>query len=478
MSQNNFDFSTIPNTLDVSLYGNVEQVTDTLSKCRVRIFYIGMNRNRTYISEDFAKQLISSLPYAPVKGIFNKDSLDYEDHGQDNTDGRIYGIVAADPNFAWEKHTDDDGVTREYACADVLLFTGLYPEANLIPSKSQSMEIYRKTLKGEWRISGDDNQPFFYFQSGCLVGLQALGDEVEPCFEGAAFYSLVNELKEVVAYYQNFTKKEEKAKMSIDKALFRISDDEKADMLFDLINPNFNENGGWELNGLITKVYDDYALCVNKNGYQRAYYTKNNDDIVLGEIVPVKIVDVTESEYTALEGMKSDYESYEALRNDFTETKEKVQALAAENAEFKTKEQEYEKTISEDEGKIEEFTSKINAYEAEKVELNKKINDITNENQTLLEFKKSIEKDQKISILSKYEEHLTDATISMLKEKMDEYSVTDFKKEVCTAAVESDETIFNKSSEPELVFKNKASDLEPESGVLKLLNKYKNGGSN
>ena len=57
--------------LDVTTYGQVEKLTDTLSKCRVRIFYKGMNRNRTYISEDFANQLIASLPYAPIKGIFN-----------------------------------------------------------------------------------------------------------------------------------------------------------------------------------------------------------------------------------------------------------------------------------------------------------------------------------------------------------------------------------------------------------------------
>ena len=147
----------IPTTLDVTIYGNMEQLTPVLSKSRVRIFYKGMNRNHTFISEDFAEQLIASLPYTPVKGIFNKEDVDYEDHGEDNTDGRIYGIVPADTNFAWEEHMDVDGVTRTYACADVLLFTGLYPEAKLIPGESQSMEIFRGNLRGEWRISEEDN---------------------------------------------------------------------------------------------------------------------------------------------------------------------------------------------------------------------------------------------------------------------------------------------------------------------------------
>ena len=106
------NFNKVPNTLDVTIYGAMEPVTPTLSKSRVRIFYKGMNRNRTFISEDFANQLIASLPYTPVKGIFNKDAVDYEDHGEDNTDGRIYGIVPAETNFAWEDHVDVDGVTR------------------------------------------------------------------------------------------------------------------------------------------------------------------------------------------------------------------------------------------------------------------------------------------------------------------------------------------------------------------------------
>lgn len=184
-------FSKIPSTLDVTLYGNLEQVTDTLSKCRVRIFYKGMNRNRTFISEDFANQLIESLPYAPIKGIFNKDKVDYEDHGEDNTDGRIYGIIPENPNFAWEKNTDIDGIVREYASADVFLFTGLYPEAKIIPGESQSMEIFKPTLEGEWRISDEDGKPYYYFKKGCLVGLQVLGVETEPCFEGSAFFSKI-----------------------------------------------------------------------------------------------------------------------------------------------------------------------------------------------------------------------------------------------------------------------------------------------
>ena len=304
---NRYDFSDPPTTLDVTLYGAMEKFSDVLSKCRVRIFYKGMNRNRTFISEDFANQLISSLPYTPVKGIFNKDSVDFEDHGEDNSEGRIYGIVPENPNFSWEKHEDEDGVIREYASCDVLLFTGIYHEATLIPDKPQSMEIYRKTLKGEWRLSEEDGKPYYYFIKGGLVGLQTLGEDVEPCFEGSAFYSKLTEdqlIEIMTVYVRNFTRKKEENK-KMDKSLFRLSDNEKADILFDLVNPNFNEEGNWELSAFICEVYDDYALCRGKDGFTRAYYTKDGDNVTLGEIVPVKITDVTEAEFTALEAMKA-----------------------------------------------------------------------------------------------------------------------------------------------------------------------------
>jgi hypothetical protein len=97
------------------------------------VFYKGHNRNGTYITDEFAKKLIASAPYTPVKGIYDVD--DYTDHGKERTEGRIYGIIPAEPNFAWEKHEDENGKTRDYACFDVLYYTALYGEANEIAGK-------------------------------------------------------------------------------------------------------------------------------------------------------------------------------------------------------------------------------------------------------------------------------------------------------------------------------------------------------
>lgn len=496
-------FSKIPSTLDVTLYGNLEQVTDTLSKCRVRIFYKGMNRNRTFISEDFANQLIESLPYAPIKGIFNKDKVDYEDHGEDNTDGRIYGIIPENPNFAWEKNTDIDGIVREYASADVFLFTGLYPEAKIIPGESQSMEIFKPTLEGEWRISDEDGKPYYYFKKGCLVGLQVLGVETEPCFEGSAFFSKIKQVEDIIkSFTENYNLNKEGEK-EMDKSIFRLSDNEKYDLIFEAINPGFDYD--WENNEdkyvySIMEVYDDYALCRKRkeNKFVRIPYQKDNvnNTVSVGEPIDVFIVDVTESEYNALNAMKAANGSFEASLEAYNNAKNTVETLTAEKesfektveelngtvADFEATKTQLENTISEKENTITEKDEKISEFEAqiksltdEKVELNNKISDITNENQTLAAFKAQIEKEKKEEILTKYEQHLSESAIETFKNDIDKYTIDDFKKEVCTAAVEADPSIFERS-EPDKYYKgSNSSDLV--TGAIKILNKYKNGGN-
>lgn len=67
-------------TFSVKAFGKVEEFSPTLSRARVRIFYKGANRNSTYITEEFANKLLSTLSYTPVKGIYEED--DFTTHGE------------------------------------------------------------------------------------------------------------------------------------------------------------------------------------------------------------------------------------------------------------------------------------------------------------------------------------------------------------------------------------------------------------
>ena len=240
----------------VQVYGELNKYNEVLSKARCRIFYKYENRNGTYITDEFAEKLISSLPYVPVKGIYSDE--DYTDHGTQRDQGRIYGIVPENPNVAWEEFIDDDGITRTYACTDVLIFTAIYEEANDIIGKSQSMELYPPSLKYHEAIV--HNKRYIVFDDGCFLGLQVLGDKVEPCFEGASFYTL----QSTIEYTINQIKKYGGTKMP--KINFKLSDDAKFSALWALLNPEFNEEGNWTISYGISAVYDDYALAeMDKN---------------------------------------------------------------------------------------------------------------------------------------------------------------------------------------------------------------------
>lgn len=498
----------VPNTIDVTIYGKAEQITPTISKCRVRTFYKYMNRNSTYITDEFAQQLIDSFPYTPIKGIFDKDDMDYTDHGKRNSDGKIYGIVPENPNFAWEEHMDSDGIMRTYACVDVLLFTGLYPEAQLIPDKGQSMEIFRPTLVGEWQ-TGTDGEPYYLFKSGCLVGLQVLGDDVEPCFEGAAFFELYKDIKEIKAIFEKISNvKEEKGDME-KTTLFRLSDNEKYDLIFQALNPNYNEENDWKLDKYIIDIYDDYALTrdVVENKYVRVEYTKTDDQVVIGDSVEVFIVDVTKDELMALEAIKTVSGTYEAAKESLTAKQEPVEsdsttdfsaekaALEAKIAElesaattYQTEKEALEAELAETKlnystlnTQVSELTEKISAFETEKAENEQNIQHLISEKEELTAFKANIEKEKKLEILDKYSEHIAPDTYNQLKDTLDNYSVDQFKKEVCTAAVESDASIFSKNDDTDsgngLVFTGKVEGSSFATGLERIIQKHKDGGN-
>lgn len=477
------------NKIDITLYGDAVKISDTLSKARARIFYRGFNRNRTYISEDFASQLIDSLPYCPIKGIFNYTDVDFEDHGEENTDGRIYGIIPETVNFAWEKHLDEDGIEREYACADVILYTALYPEASLIPGKGQSMEIYRKTLEYEYKIA-EDGLPYIYFIKGSLLGLQALGNDHEPCFEGAAFFELYKETKDLVNYIRNFSKKQEGTNMGItNKEIkdlmfteFKLSDSQKSDLIFMAINPEYNEEGDWRIDFWIREVYDDYAI-IEKRGsreYFRLPYTKNEDSVTIGEKVAVFIVYATETERKALEAMQTVGGTYEQAEVLFSKANADVATLTKEKEELLKSIEDYKISVQDFETEKATFSEKFEKQERqigeltnEKTEMEKSKATIEKEFAELTEFKKTIDTEKKTAILTDLCETLPESVIEDFKSKMDTFTVEDFKKEVVSVAYDNDPAIFKKS-ESELIYKQ-GSDKNLDTGVISILNKYKGG---
>ena len=67
------------------------------------------------------------------------------------------------------------------------LWTGQYPETKRILEKgnNQSMELHEPTLKGFWSEDDNNGTSFFIINEAIISKLCILGEDVEPCFEGA-----------------------------------------------------------------------------------------------------------------------------------------------------------------------------------------------------------------------------------------------------------------------------------------------------
>ena len=426
-------------TFSLSIYGDIADYNEVLSKGRCRIFYTGANRNRTFITQEFAEKLIKTLPYTPVKGIFDGVKDDYTDHGRERYEGRIYGIVPENPNFAWEKHLDADGVEREYACADVFLFTGLYKqEAFDIIGKSQSMELYVDSIEGEWQFI--NGKKFFVFTEGRFLGLQALGEDYEPCFEGASFYTLIDSVKTLMTDLEN-TDIFQKQNLGGEKHMnFKLSDNQKYNMIWTLLNNRFNEENDYIMDYSVCDVYDDYAVVFKfeSNSYERAYYTKDDetDSLTIDKMEECYIVDVNEEEKRALDVL------HVMNNNTYEKVDEVVTGLQDEVKEFNSKIEENNTTIATLQQEKDGLETELNETKENYTTALEKIETLNSENESLNEFKAATELKEKEAVIEKYSTLLEEDQINSFKEKLDEFTKEELDKEMAFALVQTKSTIF------------------------------------
>ena len=167
-----------------------------ITNCDIKVLYIGENRNRSYISKEVAAEMAKSLRGTPIVGYYIESKEDFSDHGdQIIIDGEgvkfnklttPYGFVATDAKVWFQTFIDDEQVEREYLMTQGYLWTTQFKECASIlkEDKGQSMEI--ENLEGEWTKAINNNYELFIINDATFSKLCILGDDVEPCFEGAS----------------------------------------------------------------------------------------------------------------------------------------------------------------------------------------------------------------------------------------------------------------------------------------------------
>ena len=178
-------------------------INPLMSKCEIKVFYIGENRNGSYINKDVATEMAKTLRGAPIVGYYNKDKKDFRDHGDQiilDADGfhlncltKPYGFVSPDAEVWFQKFTEEDDfgntIEREYLVTTGYLWTEQFPEAQVAlenGGRPQSMELDDERLEGHWGTNSKTGAEFFIITDAVVSKLCILGEDVEPCFEGAA----------------------------------------------------------------------------------------------------------------------------------------------------------------------------------------------------------------------------------------------------------------------------------------------------
>ena len=177
-------------------------INPLMSACEIKVLYVGENRNRSYITKDVASEMAKTLRGAPIVGYYKDEVEDFRDHGKEviiddegikfNCKTVPYGFVAPDAQVWFQEFqdTNDFGevITREYLMTTGYLWTGQFEECRSAvesDGKPQSMELDEETLQGHWETNAR-GMDFFIINDAIFSKLCILGDDIEPCFEGAS----------------------------------------------------------------------------------------------------------------------------------------------------------------------------------------------------------------------------------------------------------------------------------------------------
>lgn len=191
-------------TIDSPQFLNLQplDINPLMSKCEIKVLYVGANRNMTFITEEVATEIGKTLRGAPIVGYYRENKEDFTDHGEkviiDDEGIKFqcqtvpYGFVAPDAKVWFQNFEDFDAmgnkVVHKYLMTTGYLWTEQFPESSLPveEGRPQSMEFQKESVQGQWEYNYDKEMDFFIINDAIIQKICILGDDVEPCFEGAS----------------------------------------------------------------------------------------------------------------------------------------------------------------------------------------------------------------------------------------------------------------------------------------------------
>ena len=426
---------------------NITSISPLISKCEVKVLYLGENRNRSYITKEVATNMAQTLPGTPIVGYYSENKEDFGDHGDQmiiDGDGlrfncltKPYGFVPTDTKI-WFKEfedTDDFGnkVLREYLMCEGYLWTEQYKEAQAVMNEGRphSMELDEKTLKGYWSTDNNRGIEFFIINDAIFSKLCILGEDVEPCFEGSSvtapevsssftlkadeftstLFSMMKELKELT-----FSLKEQGG-----NSMATLNEDVQAPENTAPATSEFAENPAPETQAAApAETNENFTAEQGTNEQQVSTENQNN-----------------------VEEFKKNEEEEEKKPEDDKEGEEDKN----EDAKDEDKEEDEKKKPAKNE-LAEENEDKYSVLEKEFNELKDKYASLEQQNAELLSFKKEVENKEKDALIAQFY-MLSDEDKKEVIENKSQYSLDDIEAKLSVICVRKKVNFENNNSEAE-----------------------------
>ena len=420
-----------------------------MSKGEVKVFYIGQNRNGSAIDKAAATRMSKTLRGCPIVGYWREEKQDFGDHGDQliiDGDGakfncltKPYGFVAPDARvwFQFFEDTDEFGntVLREYLMTECYLWTGQFEEAKraLENKNPQSMELDEESLQGHWATDNNSGLSFFIINDAIFSKLCILGEDVEPCFEGA-----------------NVNTPEISSTFSFDSNNIFMKDllSKVEELKFALKN-----EGGLSMADINTPVVEEQQQQPENFSSEQGVEVQT----------PSPENQISTEEFGKKEEEKKD---------DAKEDPDKKEPASEEE------EKKDEEKKPNNKNSLEESTEDVIQLKAQLNELQKKFSALEQENEILVKFKNQVEDEKKDALIQSFY-MLSDEDKKNVVANKAQYSLEDIEKELSVICVRKkvnfnlDETQENQPA-PAVTFNLDAHQVDDVPAWLKAVDDVKN----
>ena len=334
----------------------IEKINDEFTLCKCYVQGVGKNRNFSYMSKENIQRCLPTLSYAPVVGhLIDKLDEDGNPTGEKYMGGHDYyidddwnmksacvpyGVVKADSfDFETVKEYEDE-IETEYLTAEVVLWTGRYPELmEAIYSDdfyfNESMEISVSEYRPYEEDSNYTELTDFTYSALCLLGKaddKTSPEHTEPCFveskvipvqyslEREEFSKVMGELKNELAFYFN--------KDNTDGKEDEVVENEKEEVIETV--EEVNEESTEEVVENTTEETPDAEVNEDTNTESENEEVREDETVIEASVEETVEETVEMSE---LDSLKAEYEEY---KNSHSHTNEEFDELQKyhDDAEF------------------------------------------------------------------------------------------------------------------------------------------------